>query len=73
MGFPHDVLGWIAVGSTVGFRPMEPWNMAVGGTVSVGLANVTVNPDETLTSGWQDAPYAGMMTAMYFTADPFPS
>ncbi|MGR8822503.1 hypothetical protein [Leuconostoc citreum] len=56
-----------------GYRPMEPWNMAVGGTVSSGSANITVNPNGTLSSGWQDAPYAGMMTAMYFTNDPFPS
>ncbi|WP_349584713.1 hypothetical protein [Leuconostoc citreum] len=52
---------------------MEPWNMSVGGTVSGGSANITVNPNGTLSSGWQDAPYAGMMTAMYFTNDPFPS
>lgn len=54
-----------------GYRPMEQWNMAVGG-ISAG-SNVLVNPDGTLTSGWQDVQYAGMMTAMYFTADPFPS
>jgi len=54
-----------------GYRPMEQWNMAVGG-ISTG-SNVLVNPDGTLTSGWQDVQYAGMMTAMYFTADPFPS
>lgn len=54
-----------------GYRPMEQWNMAVGG-VAAG-SNVLVNPDGTLTSGWQDVQYAGMMTAMYFTADPFPS
>lgn len=55
----------------LGFRPIEQWNMAVGG-VSAG-SNVLVNPDGTLTSGWQDVQYAGMMTAMYFTSDPFPS
>lgn len=60
-----------AVVIPAGFRPMEPWNMAVGG-VSSG-SNILVNPDGTLTSGWQDVQYAGMMTAMYFTADPFPS
>lgn len=54
-----------------GYRPIEQWNMAVGG-VSTG-SNVLVNPDGTLTSGWQDVQYAGMMTAMYFTADSFPS
>lgn len=54
-----------------GYRPMEQWNMAVGGTAAG--SNVLVNPDGTLTSGWQDIQYAGMMTAMYFTADPFPS
>lgn len=54
-----------------GYRPMEQWNMAVGGTSSG--SNVLVNPDGTLTSGWQDVQYAGMMTAMYFTTDPFPS
>lgn len=54
-----------------GYRPMEQWNMAVGGTAAG--SNVLVNPDGTLTSGWQDVQYAGMMTAMYFTADPFPS
>jgi len=60
-----------AVVIPVGFRPMEPWNMAVGGT-ALG-SNVVVNPDGTLTSSWQDVKYAGMMTAMYFSADAFPS
>ena len=60
-----------AVVIPVGFRPMEPWNMAVGGT-ALG-SNVVVNPDGTLTSSWQDIQYAGMMTATYFSADTFPS
>ena len=35
------------------------------------LANTL--PAVFVTSGWQDAPYAGIMTAMYFSADTFPS